>query len=330
MPLQRSLKTPKTKPTRSPEDDEELRRKYEDLISYGNAHPEQNKENLYKLKKLILLEGLPTESEEEEKARIGGSPHSLRGTVWKILLNIKHVNAERYIKLVNQGASARCYQQIRKDIGRTFMNDLNFAASVPQDRLSRCLNAFANSCAEHSSTSSLGYIQGMNALCGTFLYVLPEVDAFYCFSTLATEHCFNYLVPSIAGVYEGLHLLTTALEYVDPELHAYLHAKGFQSPLLMHSVLSLNTGTPPLSEVLHLWDFFFAFGVHMNVVFTLAQLVLMRDTLLSHPSPCSLFRSLPNLDAQQIISLSLHLVCQLPADLYDKLVAHPIAPHVRK
>jgi len=320
--------TPKTKPIRSNAADKELRKKYEDLVQFGNAHPESVKENLYKLRKLILLEGLPSESEEEEKARISGTPCSLRGTVWKILMNIKHVNAERYIGLVQQGPSQSCYQQIRKDIGRTFMNDHDFAVSVPQDRLSRCLNAFANSCLESPSTSSLGYIQGMNAICGAFLYVLPEVDAFCCFSALVLEQCYQYLVPSIAGVYEGLSLLTKALEHVDPDLYSYLVAKGYKEPLLMHAVLSLNTGTPPLEEVLHLWDFTFAFGVHMNVVFTLAQLVLMRDTLLSHPSPCSLFRSLPPLDSQLIISLSVQLVRQFPPELYDKLVAHPLGNHV--
>jgi len=316
--------SPKTRGARSTIEDLELRQKYEDLIQYGNAHPEHVKDNLYKLRKLILLEGLPAESEEEQRARIGGAPCSLRGTVWKILMNIKTVNAEKYISLIQQGASQRCYQQIRKDITRTFMNDLDFAASVPQDRLSRCLNAFANSCLESPSTSSLGYIQGMNAICGAFLYVLPEVDAFYCFSALVLEQCHQYLVPSIAGVYEGLNLLTRALEYVDPELYTYLVSKGYKEALLMHAVLSLSTGTPPLEEVLHLWDFIFAFGIHMNVVFTLAQLLLMRETLLAHRSPCSLFRSLPPLDSQLIISLSVQLVRQFPPDLYDKFVAHPM------
>jgi cell cycle arrest protein BUB2 len=322
MPVPRA--TPRAKPIRSSIADVELRNKYEDLIHYGNAHPGYAKENIYKLRKLILLEGLPKESEEEERARKSGSPCSLRGTVWKILMNVKHVNAERYINLVQQGPSVKCYQQIRKDIGRTFMNDQDFAVSVPQDRLSRCLNAFANSCADSPSTNSLGYIQGMNAICGAFLYVLPEVDAFYCFSALVVEQCYQYLVPSISGVYEGLNLLTKALEYIDPELHTYLIAKGYKEPLLMHAVLSLNTGTPPLEEVLHLWDFLFAFGVHMNIVLTLAQLVLMRDTLLAHSSPCSLFRSLPPLDSQLIISLSVQLVRQFPPDLYDKIVAHPM------
>jgi len=314
----------KGRPIRASAADLELRKKYEELIQYGNAHPEQLKDNIYKLKKLILLEGLPAESEEEERDRIGGTPCSLRGTVWKILMNIKSVNPEKYISLVQQGASERCYQQIRKDIGRTFMNDHNFAVSVPQDRLSRCLNAFANICQENPATSSLGYIQGMNALCGAFLYVLPEVDAFYCFYSLVTEHCFQYLVPSISGVYEGLNLLTKALEYVDPELYHYLLSKGYKEALLMHTVLSLNTGTPPLEEVLHLWDFIFAFGIHMNVVFTLAQLILMRDMLLTHPRPCTLFRCLPPLDSHLIIPLSVQLVRQFPSDLYDKMVAHPM------
>jgi len=323
MQLPRAAPSSKGRAPRSSAADLELRKKYEDLIQHGSSHPEHRQENLYKLKKLILLEGLPAESEAEERDRIGGTPSSLRGTIWKILMNIKNIDAEKYISLVEQGASER-YQKIRNDIMRTFMNDQDFAVSVPQDRLSRCLNAFANYCQESPATSSLGYIQGMNALCGAFLYVLPEVDAFYCFYSLVTEHCFQYLVPSISGVHEGLELLTKALEYVDPELYRYLLAKGYSGALLMHTVLSLNTGTPPLEEVLHLWDFIFAFGIHMNVVFTLAQLILMRDTLLTHSSPCSLFRSLPPLDSQLIISLSVHLVRQFPPDLYDKMVAHPM------
>lgn len=201
------------------------------------------KENLFKLKKLILLEGLPAESEvwlctplcicapmwwsagelwqlgcwclfqnqEEERDRIGGTPTSLRGTIWKILMNIKNVSAEKYISLVQQGPSERCYQQIRKDIGRTFMNDHNFAVSVPQDRLSRCLNAFANSCQENAATSSLGYIQGMNALCGAFLYVLPEVFHHpLCLVTLLIGWCLLLLLlasnRTLLPIFSSFHL----------------------------------------------------------------------------------------------------------------------------
>jgi cell cycle arrest protein BUB2 len=306
-----------------------LRRKYYDLIEYGNTHPQETQQNLQKLRQLILLEGLPPESENEVENRLGdNSICSLRGLIWKIMLNVKNVEAEKYITLVQKGKPKNeIYQQIRKDIPRTFMNDKDFANSVSQDKLSRCLSAFARYCSETpGKASKVGYVQGMNALCGAFLYVLPEVDGFYAFSTFIMDNFYLYVVPNIDGVHSGLKLLDRILSHVDPELYKYLHAHNYYPELLTHAVLSLGTGTPPLEEVLHLWDFYFAFGIHMNIICTVAQLVLMRETLLAHPSPSSQLRSLPPLHAQTIISLAVQLVRQLPSDLYDMLAQHPMTP----
>jgi len=297
-----------------------LRKKYLELIEYGNTHPETVHQNLYQLRKTILLEGLPPETEDEIANRgKDGSKCSLRGLVWKILLGIDNVDAERYIELIKKGPSNR-YQKIRKDISRTFMRDSQFSQAVSQDQLSRCLNAFAHDCSE------LGYVQGMNAICGAFLYVLPELDAFYCFSTLVTGSCHLYLDSTISGVHSAETLLDKILEFVDPELYEYLQNRNYHPFLFTQPILSLGTATPPLDELLHLWDFYFAFGVHLNVICTISQLLLMRDTLLAHPSPCSLFRSFPELDAPTILNLSIHIIRQLPDDIYEMLVNHPVEP----
>ena len=68
---------------------------------------------------------------------------------------------------------------------------------------------------------------------------------------------------------------------------------GVAFPLLHHAadgivtstaVLTFCACTPPLSQVLHLWDFLLAYGVHMNILCVVAQLFLMRDDLLSSKS----------------------------------------------
>eukprot|EP01133_Synstelium_polycarpum_P000440 gene440-525_t len=249
------------------------------------------------------MEGLPPETEEEIEDRIQDSPKcSLRGTVWKILLGIKDVDSAKYIELLKKGQSDQ--------------NNEQFTQVVSQAKLSRCLNAFAHSCAE--TKAPLSYVQGMNVICGAFLYVLPELDAFYCFSTLVLQYCHLYLVPKISGVHTALNILDTILEFVDPELYGYLKTRSYDPQLLTH-----GTSTPPLSELLCLWDFYFAFGIHLNVICTISHLLLMRDTLLAHPSPCSRFRTLPDLDSEKIINLSIHIVRQLPDRLYDALVVHP-------
>ena len=47
------------------------------------------------------------------------------------------------------------------------------------------------------------------------------------------------------------------------------------------AVLTLCACTPPLDEVLQLWDFLLAFGVHLNVLCIIAQMLLMREELMA-------------------------------------------------
>lgn len=46
------------------------------------------------------------------------------------------------------------------------------------------------------------------------------------------------------------------------------------------AILTLCACTPPLDQVLLLWDFLLAFGVHLNVLCVIAQLLLMRDEVM--------------------------------------------------
>lgn len=58
-------------------------------------------ENLNKLRRLVLLHGLPPETDEE---RVNAqSKLSLRAKVWLILLRVKKVDTAKYTKLVEKG-----------------------------------------------------------------------------------------------------------------------------------------------------------------------------------------------------------------------------------
>ncbi|KAJ3194388.1 hypothetical protein HK101_002861 [Irineochytrium annulatum] len=81
--------------------------------------------------------------------------------------------------------------------------------------------------------------------------------------------------------------------------------------------------TQPLTELLRLWDFLLAYGVHLNVLCVIAQLMMMRDELVKSASPMKLLRTLPDLDARSIIGIAMRLVPELPEGLYDMLVRHP-------
>ena len=62
--------------------------------------------------------------------------------------------------------------------------------------------------------------------------------------------------------------------------HALVSPANSETELYL-AVLTLCACTPPLDQVLQLWDFLLAFGVHLNVLCVIAQLLLMRDEVMN-------------------------------------------------
>jgi cell cycle arrest protein BUB2 len=126
------------------------------------------------------------------------------------------------------------------------------------------------------------YVQGMNVLAAPFLYAArSEAEAFVAFYRLLTKECPGYIRGAMDGVHRGLALVDKVLAIVDPKLHLYLVSKGLTAEIYAFpSVLTLCACTPPLPEVLRLWDFLFAYGPHLNILCIVAQLIMMRNDLL--------------------------------------------------
>lgn len=139
--------------------------------------------------------------------------------------------------------------------------------------------------AESNSQKSSIYVQGMNVLCAPFLYAArSEVEAFALFHYFITKECPAYIRGAMDGVHKGLRLVDRCLEVVEPKLANHLFSKGMTAEIYAFpSVLTLCACTPPLPEVLHLWDFLFAYGPHLNILCIVAQLIRMRDEILESP-----------------------------------------------
>ena len=60
-----------------------------------------------------------------------------------------------------------------------------------------------------------------------------------------------------------------------------LAGSGSATGLALQYILSFSGATPLLSELLKLWDFFLAFGVHMNVICVASQIMLAREQILA-------------------------------------------------
>eukprot|EP01104_Vermistella_antarctica_P015205 TRINITY_DN4931_c1_g1_i1.p1 TRINITY_DN4931_c1_g1~~TRINITY_DN4931_c1_g1_i1.p1 ORF type:complete len:323 (+),score=70.92 TRINITY_DN4931_c1_g1_i1:233-1201(+) len=319
------MDTPSSK-QRQRQQQQQLRSEFTKLLADGDAvlgggaiDGQRHAQFVDTLRDAVLLKGLPDENQGE----LSQTKCSVRGMAWKVFLGVSSVDNEEYVRLVGMGKS-RLYQKIRNDTFRTFKTNRHFLHRVPEDKLIRVLNAFINSL---EPSSKLSYVQGMNVLCAPFLYIMPEVDAYFCFSRFIKVCCPLYAYETIKGAHAGVRLADACLNTIDPVLHAHLqsftpqgqHAANF----LLSPLLSFSGDTPPLEELLRLWDYILAFGAHMNVLITVARVLLIRDDLLGSMKPLNLIQKLPTLDAVVILSTTSGIVNQLPSSLYKTLAVHP-------
>ncbi|PRP75134.1 bub2 protein, partial [Planoprotostelium fungivorum] len=294
----------------------ELRAKYESLLSKGKETSQADlAKNIMDLRRLVLIEGLPTDTLEGD---------TLRGRVWKVLLRVRDVSADDYIILVNKGATEHpgLYDKIRNDTFRTFKTNISYQKRVPENTLIRQLNAFMHLCDEDKRNNTT-YVQGMNVVCAVFLYVMNELDAFYCFSKFANHYAPLYFNPQIEGAHDGVELADEVMKVADPELYLHLISKGMKTETwaLAHC-LSFSACTPPLDEIVKLWDFLFAFGPHVNILCLVAQIMIIREEILAAERP-NLTRNFPPLDSHTIITVAVQIVRNIPDDLWKKIVQHP-------
>lgn len=279
-------------------------------------------DRLNELRRLILLEGLPSTANDLGGPVLGRC--SLRGLVWKALLGLGHVDEDEYPNLVAQGPSADD-SKVREDARRTFSKNDDFVARVPNDKMIRLLNAYVRACGNSRGV----YAQSMSLLAAPFLYLMPEPDAFHCFRVLLQEKVPLY-VQRYAGARRGCTLLDQCLEATDPELHALFSKHGLMSEVYAFpSISSLGACVPPMSDTVQLWDVQLAFGVHMHIIFTLTRLLLASKSILENASktaaaPLST-RELEQglgMDAKTVLARAIPLSAELDGDLYDQLVEH--------
>ncbi|KAJ3209839.1 Ras GTPase activating protein ira2 [Entophlyctis luteolus] len=129
---------------------------------------------------------------------------------------------------------------------------------------------------------------------------------------------------------EAVILLEKCLAIADPSLHGYLLQKELDPVMYAFpSVMTFSACTPPLAEVLRLWDFLLSYGVHMNILCIVAQMILIRGEILKSSSPMKVLRTFPKLDSKKVISMSMKVLEMIPDSLYDMVVRHVFGKKIR-
>lgn len=285
--------------------------------------------SLAQLRYLILSEGLPAYNDKQQQR--------LRCYIWSILSRTSMERSTQvYLSFLQLGAvRAPIIQKIKNDTFRTLQTDPKFITLVSEDSLIRCLSCFAWQSVRLADSDPnfqvSTYVQGMNVLLAPLLYCCPsEPMAFQLFSTLCYSIIPTYLNNNLSGVHKGAKLLDICLKIIDPKLSKFLSDNLLTAEIYgIPSILTLSSCNKPLDQVCKLWDFMFAYGFHMNILFVVAILVQIRSKILKSDSPMNLLtRQLPDFDADEIIKLGVGFVAKIPSDIYNLLVEHLTDPNL--
>ncbi|GAV54322.1 hypothetical protein ZYGR_0AL00540 [Zygosaccharomyces rouxii] len=282
--------------------------------------------SLAQLRYLVLSEGLPTGNDKNIQRT--------RCYTWSVLSRTSMERCTQiYLSYVQLGPAPQpIYHKIKNDTFRTLQTDPKFITTVSEDALLRCLSSFAWQCIELKKLQDSKlppqlstYVQGMNVLLAPLLYSCPsEPMAFQMFSTLCYQIIPTYLNSNLTGVHNGAKLLDICLKIIDPKLSKFLSDNLLTAEIYgIPSILTLCSCNKPLDQVCKLWDFMFAYGFHMNILFVVAILVTIRGQILRSESPMNLLtRQLPEFDADEIIKLGVGFLAKIPQSVYSLLVEH--------
>lgn len=253
---------------------------------------------------------------------VGDKPR-VRGRLWLVMLEVQSIRPDTYFKALGCCPSASA-QKIDNDGFRTLADDPDFDNNPQRtEALVRILNALL--CApDRTSGDPAAYVQGMNTLLAPFLYVMEgEHAAFYAYRQFLRRELPLYARPSLPGVHACVQLVDECLSQVDAELFAHLRAHGAVARIYAFpAAMTLSASVGPLREVVRLWDFLLAFGVHLNVVCLVAQVASMRELLLTTEQPMAFLRRWPPLRAESVIGRAQMIYQQLDPPIKQRIKQH--------
>ncbi|KAJ2559484.1 CDC16 protein [Coemansia sp. RSA 1933] len=259
---------------------------------------------------------------------VGGSGDArLRRTLWLAMLEVRDIGVEGYARALQCCPSASA-DKIDNDAFRTLAADGEFRRRVSTEAIVRVLNALL-SAPDRAASDPPRYVQGMNTLAAPFLYVMGEGAGFYGFRQFLRKECPLYARPSLPGVHACVQLVDECLAHVDPRLFSHLRRHGAVAKIYAFPpAMTLSASVGPLRQVVRLWDFLLAFGVHLNVVCIVAQLLAMRELLLTTSSPMAFLRSWPPLRADSVIRRTREIYDLLPDALRRRIKLHAHDPRL--
>jgi cell cycle arrest protein BUB2 len=215
------------------------------------------------------------------------------------------------------------FKKINLDINRTLKNTSFSKDPNKLESLKRILYLFAY---KHGY-----YIQGMNVLLAPILITCDvEPLSYLIFETLMIDRLSSYFKESLSldNIHKGCRLVEVVLKYIDPSLYSKLNKK-LNYPLqyiVMPFVMTLSASAEPIEEVIKIWDYMLAYGCHMNILFTVAQLVMWRDHIFklnSEEEIINFMNNPPKIEnGMHVVRLGIGLIDKLDTSVLSEILDH--------
>lgn len=222
--------------------------------------------------------GISTQLPPKLEKRIRkGIPDSVRGEVWRRLLDVPKLLIEqegKYEEMLNYGLKhSKDIRQIDLDVNRTYRNHIMFRDrySTKQCMLFRVLVAYS------IYNSEIGYCQGMSHIAALLLMYMNEEDSFWSLSTLMSsdKHAMHgFFIPGFPKLRRFSKHHDDIVKKLLPKLHKRF--KGYQIDSTLYTLkwfFQCFLDKVPFTLTLRLWDIYIYYG---EVILTSMSYTLLR------------------------------------------------------
>ncbi|KAL7722986.1 Rab-GAP TBC domain-containing protein [Entamoeba marina] len=156
-------------------------------------------------------------------------PIAERKRYWELILHIKTCIEESpgyFFRITEIQERGKDDDQIHKDVVRSHQTNIHFKTkfSDGQRTLFRVLRAWA-------IQDELGYVQGMNDLCGYLVLILQEEEhVYWAFNVLMNNNRYNLrqmLLPGFPGVSKSAYVSMKVIRKYHPKIYRHLKTLGY-------------------------------------------------------------------------------------------------------
>ncbi|ORZ31013.1 rab-GTPase-TBC domain-domain-containing protein [Catenaria anguillulae PL171] len=210
-----------------------------------------------------------------------GIPADFRAVVWQKLLSADKLERSGLMESLLQRPPLSIYDQIDKDIGRTYPHHVLFKdpTSPGQVQLASVLKAYAQ------YNPQVGYTQGMNFITGLLLLHMPPEEALNTLIALMTTHQFPHHSHDLSHMHAACALFDMILAKYLPDLAKYLADNDVQAVMYLPRWWMSGFEVCPWGCRVRIWDWVIVDGFTGFCKASVALLACIQDHILkTHPS----------------------------------------------